>query len=411
MGRAGVNNLTGRLCTADSYVTVLDSMGAFGSVEPESSRSNEADRFRVEAFFNAPREHPVDFTLYLSGTDYSDSVKLTVWISPMRASDPIPDGPRQPAVYWAYDDSDSGHVQRPVYSWAEIRTQGTRTRFANDDAVVVVDLPPAFGPFYYYGQRYTQLSISVDGWIVPGSYTTSNCTNTGLPSASAPPGAICVNWDDLSPGYNNVTGYTYYYHDATNNRFVVEFDSVKYYKKTIRDKYEVIFYDTTLAAPDGNSMFEFQYMTANGYASNTVGIQDQGRTTAIQCLYGASYHIGCAPLRPQRAIRFTTDPPAGVKEENPGPQAPGLRLTGQPNPFSLSSGIRFSLPYGVRSRTACLCIYDNTGRLVRTLAASGEQSVLVWNGRNETDQAVAPGVYFCCVSGDSRAWTKVVLTQ
>ena len=407
VGQAGVNDLAGRLFTADPYVTVLDSVGSFGNVEPESSCSNEADRFRIEASPTAPKEHPVDFTLYLSGTGYSDSLEFTVLVTPMRVTDPVPDGPGQPALYWAYDDSDSGYTQRPDYSWVEIKSLGTRVNFSDNDAVVTVPLPSGFGAFCYYGQYYPMISVSADGWIAPGSYTTKNFTNTVLPSASAPPGVICPNWDDLYPSYTGA-GHVYYYHDEANNRFIVEYDSVKYYDNAIRDKFEVIFYDTTFAGPDGNTTFEFQYMTANGYASSTVGIQNQARTTAIQCLYDANYHVGCARLGPQRAIRFTTNPPTGVAEEKAKPQVPLFGLSASPNPFRTTTLLRMARG---TERQASFRIYDNTGRLVRTLTAGRETSSAVWDGRDETGDAVAPGIYFCSVSGDAKAWTKVVLTR
>ena len=137
-----------------------------------------------------------------------DSFEIT--IGEILAVDPIPDGPRVPPLYWALDDKDSLYDQRPVYDWAEIKGLGTQINFANNDDVIAVDFPAAFGPFQYYGQTFTQISVSADGWLAPGYHTSSNYANTSLPSGGAPPGAICPNWDDLYPGYSS-QGYVYYY--------------------------------------------------------------------------------------------------------------------------------------------------------------------------------------------------------
>jgi len=58
---------------------------------------------------------------------------------------------------------------------------------------------------------------------------------------------ICLNWDDLWPTSSGGHGYVYYYHDAANHRFVIEYDSVAYYSQTtVYDKFEAVIYDTTV---------------------------------------------------------------------------------------------------------------------------------------------------------------------
>ncbi len=67
-----------------------------------------------------------------------------------------------------------------------------------------------------------------------------------------------------------------------------------------------------------------------------------------------------------------------------------------PNPFNPRTTIRFSLAGDVPH--ASLRVYDVAGRLVRTLRqgpmTAGEHAV-VWQGEDESGQAVASGVYFC----------------
>ena len=66
---------------------------------------------------------------------------------------------------------------------------------------------------------------------------------------------VCPNWDDLYPvSGGSGAGYVYHYHDEANSRFIVEYDSVRYYSGTVREKFQVMFYDTTVASPTGLPM-------------------------------------------------------------------------------------------------------------------------------------------------------------
>ncbi|MEO0079615.1 MAG: hypothetical protein ABIK44_02945, partial [candidate division WOR-3 bacterium] len=78
-------------------------------------------------------------------------------IGVIRSCDPVPDGPRTPALYWAYEDVDTFYNERPQFNWVEINTVGTRLTLG-DDETRQISLPPSFGPFVYYGQSYNQLS-------------------------------------------------------------------------------------------------------------------------------------------------------------------------------------------------------------------------------------------------------------
>jgi hypothetical protein len=66
-----------------------------------------------------------------------------------------------------------------------------------------------------------------------------------------------------------------------------------------------------------------------------------------------------------------------------------------PNPFNPTTLIRYDVPES--GGEVSLTIYDVSGRVVKTLVSgvqsAGEKSV-AWNGRDDTGQAVASGVYF-----------------
>jgi subtilisin family serine protease len=66
-----------------------------------------------------------------------------------------------------------------------------------------------------------------------------------------------------------------------------------------------------------------------------------------------------------------------------------------PNPFNPSTSISYSLPF---SAFVTIAVYDVLGREVKTLLRSqqdGRSYRVVWNGDDETGNAVASGMYLC----------------
>ena len=101
---------------------------------------------------------------------------------------------------------------------------------------------------------------------------------------------LAVYWDDLQC---NVTGaYVYYYHDAANGRFIVEWENVKKYGVTGSAlTFEIILY------PNGN--IDYMYHTVNSSTLNsaTVGIEDNEGEVGLQITYN-----GSGPIEPQENL-------------------------------------------------------------------------------------------------------------
>ncbi len=83
-----------------------------------------------------------------------------------------------------------------------------------------------------------------------------------------------------------------------------------------------------------------------------------------------------------------------------------------PTPAVRSVTIRYSL---ATEGPVTLRVHDLTGRLVRTLCASGMKRgtySITWNGTDDRGGELAHGVYFCrLVAGDYRATEKLVLQR
>jgi hypothetical protein len=386
-------NVRATLRSGDPLFTVSDSIGVFGTIRRDTAVENTADGFTVHADASMMPETPVPCTLVVTADgNYQVVLAFTVVVGEIRPVDPIPDN-MSPPMYWAYDAADVGYTEAPTYNWIETRGRGTQLTLS-DDQTVQVSLPPAFGPWKYYGASYGQVSICGNGYVMPGSYTSTAWTNAPLPSSSLAAPAVCAVWDDLYPPTG---GGVWYLHDTANHAFVVEWDSVAYYSpRTSFDKFQIVIFDTTLSAANGMNEVVVQYNTATNYTSSTHGIQNETYTYGINCLADGSYNRGTSTIAANGAIKYTTDRPmTGVLE--PGTEAASFRdalLAVAPNPFRNHALIRCLV------RTAGkvnLRVFDASGRAVRTLAQGrlpqGSHS-FTWNGTDDLGRRVAAGIYF-----------------
>lgn len=78
-----------------------------------------------------------------------------------------------------------------------------------------------------------------------------------------------------------------------------------------------------------------------------------------------------------------------------------------PNPFNPTTSIRYSLPEASEIK---LTVYNMAGQEIKTLAtgkvAAGSHSV-VWDGRDNAENAVPSGVYFYKLSAESQQWQSI----
>ncbi len=216
---------------------------------------------------------------------------------------------------------------------------------------------------------------------------------------------ICPNWDDLYPPYGNGIWYLY---EPDSHRFVIEWDSVHYFSPNTQwDKFEIIVYDTTIRTYTGDNEIIFQYLTANNYISNTVGLEDETNTIGINALCNNVYHRACAPIVLGRAIKSTTDTVAliGIAEKT------GNRLLDPKVWYSSINrkGVDFIFP-APRERPLSLSIYDLNGREVRNFTVSPYEKNLYWDLRDSKGNLVPTGLYFVRLGGRGRS-LKLVLVR
>ncbi len=412
-GRGNAYGVFATLRSGDARLVVLDSVGSFGDILADSTGSNAADRFSVRADGTIPRETRVACTLAVWLGAVTELHTFQLAVGTIRSCDPIPDGPRTPARYYAYDITDTAYSEAPDFVWHELRGIGTRLTLG-DDETRVVSLPESFGPLVWYGQSFSQLSVCGNGWVAPGSTTSSAYANTALPDGTNP-GVIACCWDDLYPPQG---GGVLYYFDEARRRFIVEWDSVHYYSPREQwDSYQLIFCDSSMRTPTGDNVVVAQYLTANNYGSVTVGIEDPQSTIGINYLCNGVYHRGAAAVTPGMAIKYTTSPPqprVGATEADHLPGKP-TRLSlfgGAPSPFRSRTRLSYAVPRSMRLQ---LAVYDRAGRTVTVLVDGPVEPgnhVVCWNGTDARGRRVPQGIYlFRLRSDDVTLVQKTVLVD
>jgi len=397
-------NVMAILSSNDPYIVIVDSSGYFGTLDTNDISINAENCFIVSVDANCPTQYWVEYSLKLSTQDGNYPYE-TISLVNIPVSLPIPTDYTGPDDYgyYAYSSDDAFYEQTPVYDWFEIKEIGTHIDIPNtSDYTSTRTLPFTFK---YYGNDYTQVRISTDGWIAFGSGTQIAPINTVLPNYDNVNSMAAVFWDDLYD-LDIQEGDIYFYDDNTNNRFIIEWDSIALNINGFEPKrqfFQVILLDPAFyPTSTGDGEIIFQYKRVETIDNHTIGIENDHQDIGLQYLYNNDYDPTATDLKNEYAIKFTTEPPYLLMitgDENPFqsneiiPNRYSLQQN-HPNPFNSNTWINYSLP---KQSNVTLSIYSINGELVRTLQ-SGNQSAgkytTEWNGLTDLGTPVKSGVYF-----------------
>jgi hypothetical protein len=416
-GLAGTG-LYGILRSLNPAVTIGDSTGFYGTVNPGDSAANSSDRYRVSAAAAVAPGHEIDFLLLISGdAGFQDEVYFSLTIGPVTSSSPL--GP-DPYGYYAYDNTDAGYPETPVYSWIEIDPgfggPGTALTIDNDETKTF-SLPFSFK---YYGTNYNRISICSNGYLALDSTWIADMYNWHIPSAGGPPLLVAPFWDDLDPNASDSSRDIYYYSDAASHRLIIEYSRIQHLHDPTNPQpaelqtFEVILLDPAYyPTQTGDGEIIYQYLKIlnddawHDYA--TCGIENFGHTSGLEYTFANSYPAAAAPLADGRAIKFTTDQPdpfPGVGEDE-NITGGGILLCAYPNPVRKSVSFKFEtnnnlqIPNVGRGSSASLTIFDVTGRCIKTFSSlSPKSSALTWRCLDNAGRQVPPGVYFASLTAN-----------
>ncbi|HTY08803.1 MAG TPA: C25 family cysteine peptidase, partial [Candidatus Edwardsbacteria bacterium] len=285
---------------SNGLVNITDSTAAYGTINPGASGTSGADSFTVSCGA-VPVGTTVTFTIVMKASGTADrSYSWTETVGDIKYS-ATPDNNSTP-LYYAVEDSD-GVDRAPVYSWYEIRSLGTRLT-GGDDSTKSVTIPFTFR---WYGTGYTTASVCTNGWLSLGSNASTAYTNTAIPTTTFATPTIFAYWNDLNAVSG--TGWVGYYYDASNKRFVVEWDSVVDYGSTTYHKFEVMLYDSTGTGTKASKYYDavVQYKLLTPGSSSSIGFQNSS-TIGAQELQDGTYAATMLALGPNRAVRLTGKP-------------------------------------------------------------------------------------------------------
>jgi len=389
IGHRPMRESRGVLRCSDSLITVQDSVGTFGAIDTNAIGNNDTDPFIISLDNGAYNGRVINFTLNLIGSDsLTQTCHEAISVGNLASTDPIgPDG----YGYYCFDNTDVGYLYHPVYEWVPIDTTGSYVSLY-DDRVATINLP---FPVKYYGQTYTRVTICDNGFIAMGSSWWPAFLNAHIPGPQCAPAMIAPFWDDLSSGTSQPLK-VYYRYDMTNGRMIIGWNRAYNNDTYQRITFEIIILDESVwPTLTGDNEIIIQYNTIPGANLNSVGICNQDRTIGIGYVFNNRYAAGAAVLTNQRALKFTTGS-SYITSIDDDVNRPGIfeMSRNYPNPFNQSTVINFELP---QAGLVKLDIYDLLGRRVRTLAEglldAGKHSA-VWDGRNESGQPAAGGIYF-----------------
>jgi hypothetical protein len=203
-------------------------------------------------------------------------------------------GPDGFGNFWIDSDEAGG----PTYNWVEISGVGTSPGNGDDGNYGPFDL--GFN-FDFYGTSYSAVNICTNGFISFTS-TSTTYTNQGIPDSSDPNCLIAPFWDDLNPSSG---GTIYYYADAVNQRFIVEWDGVNHYYDSSPETFQVIL------NADGTILYQYATVALNNGC--TVGIENQNGSDGLQVAFNSAYlHDGLAILIDHATPWLDVTPSEGI---------------------------------------------------------------------------------------------------
>jgi len=313
--------------------------------------------------------------------------------------------------YWAYDDTDTGFDETPIFDWIELDpnyggNNGTYYQLGDDDHENI-ELPFTFK---YHGINYNQITVSSNGWTSFEPCYIDYFWNMSIPMYMGPKAMLAPFSDDLETIDTNnddeidvwIKVFTWY--DEGNGRFIIEWSrALNGYDEITEETFEIILYDqNVMPTESGDGVIEFQYLeiedvdVTKNYS--TVGIESPTKNYGVQYVFNNVYSPGAAPLANERVIRFTTEAPdnyvASLTVDNELTPNDFILSPAYPNPFNPVAHFDLIIPYGEFVK---MTVFDIMGREVAILKnrmmAPGQYKI-AWHGIDNFGKSVSSGPYF-----------------
>lgn len=176
---------------------------------------------------------------------------------------------------FGYSFIDSDTISGPIYDWLDVSDIGTllptNTNQFNE------------GPFdlgfdyNFYDQNFDSIRISSHGFL-SFTHPYPERHNHQIPSTVGVPNLIAAFWDDYQSG---ITKGVFYYNDIQNERFIVQYDSLKHAFSSSFETFQIII--------NKNGSIILQYKDVMLGNSGTVGIQNSNGQFGLGIAYDENY--------------------------------------------------------------------------------------------------------------------------
>jgi len=194
---------------------------------------------------------------------------------------------------FGYRFIDSDEPGGPTFEWLDIEATGTAGP-SGDDSYRVISLPSAFE---YYGDFYTQVTISTNGWVALGSWSTSSLSCDTIPSTSIPQSKIGLCHMDMHTGTGSIK-----YKDMGDGRFVISYIGVRDYTGSGEQFWMQVVFDYSRKSIRLN--YQHVESPTSTYREGFVGIENETGTVGL--CYG-KHMSASSPLHDSLSITFRSD--------------------------------------------------------------------------------------------------------
>ncbi|MCA9783038.1 MAG: S8 family serine peptidase [Candidatus Cloacimonetes bacterium] len=197
---------------------------------------------------------------------------------------------------------------------------------SDDNRVHHLDLPFVF---MYYGQAFSEISVSANGWVALGYSDSEDFSGFDIPDPDDGPLAMLAPfWEDLSPQVS-ASGSVSTWYDQAGGQFVIEYNHIRQLTPTSAlETFAVHLLDPAVhPSLSGDGSIVFWYGTVSNSDNTAVGIESPDGEDGLQIWNGrfdGSNTPGgllsptCVPIVSGAVVLFTT----GLGEPQHAPPLP-----------------------------------------------------------------------------------------
>ena len=126
-------------------------------------------------------------------------------------------------------------------------------------------------------------------------------SNLAIPTSAEPNLCLYPFWDDLDL---RTSGNVYYYNDAANNRFIIEYKDAPHFSTGELYTFEAIIYR------DGRVYYQYLSMTSSLLNSCTIGTENAAGTIGLQVVFNAAYLHDNLAIKIEKGLGWVDESPS-----------------------------------------------------------------------------------------------------